>query len=179
MAPSTLRRFLNDSQIRNDYSHRPAGLQWRSSTLFILSTIAIGLFSDLFLYGLIVPVLPFMLEDRIGIPESKVQTYTSALLAIYAASSLVLSVPSGIIADRMTTRQAPFLFGLAALVGATVMLFTGRTIAILVVARILQGVSSGFVWTVGLAMTIETVGAANLGKTIGTVSSSVFWRTPW
>ena len=45
-------------QIGNDYSVEPAGLSWRSNTFFIVSTVAVGLFTDLFLYGLIVPILP-------------------------------------------------------------------------------------------------------------------------
>jgi len=50
----------------------PAGLQWRSHTLFITTTVGTGAFTDLFLYGLIVPVLPFLLKDRVHTPESHV-----------------------------------------------------------------------------------------------------------
>ncbi|KAL9113100.1 MAG: hypothetical protein Q9227_002712 [Pyrenula ochraceoflavens] len=34
---------------------KPIGLRWRSSTFFIIATVGVGLFCDLFLYGLIVP----------------------------------------------------------------------------------------------------------------------------
>ena len=150
----------------------PWGLRWRSSTLFIVATVAVGLFTDLFLYGLVVPILPFMLRDRVDIPEDKVQAYVSAMLAAYAGASVVVSLPAGIIADKVKTRQAPFLSGLAALLAATLMLAFGQSIPVLIVARVLQGTSSAFVWTVGLAMVLDTVGPGDLGKTIGSVSAN-------
>ena len=169
MGLSTGRKLLNTAQIKNDYSEKPAGLKWRSNTLFILSTVAVGLFTDLFLYGLVVPVLPFMLEERIGVPSSQIQTYTSMLLAVYAGSSVIFSPIAGILADKIETRQSPFLFGLTVLIGATTLFFLSSSFPALIVARILQGGSSAIVWTVGLAICIETVGPENLGKTIGTV----------
>lgn len=128
---------------------------------------------DLFLYGLIVPILPFILEDRISIPQSQIQSYTSILLAVYAAASVLFSLPAGIIADKLSARQLPFLFGLLALLGATIMLFLGRSIAVLIVARILQGMSAAVVWTIGLALVLDTVGSEKLGVVIGSIFSFI------
>lgn len=147
----------------------PYGLRWRSSTLFIVATVALGLFTDLFMYGLIVPILPFLLRDRVDIPQPEIQGYVSALLASYAGASVLFSLPAGVIADKSKTRQAPFLTGLAALLAATIMLAFGQSIPVLVIARILQGTSGAVVWTVGLAMVLDTVGPDNLGKVIGSV----------
>lgn len=148
---------------------RPIGLSWRSSTLFVVSTVGIGLFTDLFLYGIVVPILPFILEDRVSLPQDQIQSHVSALLAAYAGASVLFSPAAGIIADRLSTRQAPFLIGLFALLAATLMLFLGQTVPVLVVARILQGTSAAVVWTIGLALVLDTVGPENLGKTIGSV----------
>lgn len=169
MEYSVWRQFLNTCQIRADYSHSPAGLKWRSNTVFILTTIGIGLFTDLFLYSLIVPVLPFMLEDRAGVPPDETQSYVSGMLAAYAGASVVCSPIAGVLADKVSTRQAPFLLGLGSLLGATVLLFVGRSVEVLLVARVLQGISSAVVWSIGMALCIETVGPENLGKTVGTV----------
>ena len=147
----------------------PWGLRWRSSTLFITSTVGIGLFTDLFLYGLIVPILPFILRDRIDLPESQTQSHVSGLLAAYAGASVLFSLPAGIIADKLSARQLPFLLGLIALSAATLMLFLGQTMPVLVIARLLQGISAAVVWTIGLALVLDTVGPENLGKTIGSV----------
>ncbi|KAI5363223.1 putative major facilitator superfamily, MFS transporter superfamily [Septoria linicola] len=172
---SGVAKLLNTLQIPGyqDYSVEPAGLRWRSNTFFIVATVAIGLFTDLFLYGLIVPVLPFMLQDRVGVPEEQVQSLTSGLLAAYAAASVVFSPVAGILADKVATRQAPFLFGLLALLASTILLFLGTTVPILALARVLQGISAAFVWTIGLALCLETVGPENLGKTIGSIFSFI------
>ncbi|KAG4428427.1 hypothetical protein IFR05_016091 [Cadophora sp. M221] len=156
-----------------DYSNEPWGLKWRSNTLFILATVAIGMFTDLFLYGLVVPILPFILVDRIQIPNDQVQYYTSLLLACYAGSQVLFSMVAGIIADKLPSRQPPFLFGLAALFGSTAMLFMGQTIWVLVLARVLQGISASIVWTIGLAMVMDTVGSSKLGVTIGSIFSFI------
>jgi MFS family permease len=154
-------------------SSPPLGLRWRASTLFIIATVAVAIFTDLFLYGLIVPVLPFLLRDRISVPEDAVQSYSSGLLAAYAGASVLFSLPAGYIADRTPSRRVPFLSGIAALFAATLLLSLGQSIAVLVVARVFQGMSGAVVWTVGLAMVMDTVGVENLGKVMGTIFSIV------
>lgn len=130
-------------------------------------------YTDILLYGLVVSIVPFMLQNRLSIPQSEVQSYTSTLLAAYAGASVLFSPIAGYIADRTSSRQAPFLGGLAALIAATIMLFEGNSIAVLFIARVTQGASSAFVWTVGLALCIDTVGPENLGKTIGSIFSFI------
>lgn len=148
----------------------PWGLRWRSSTLFILSTVGVGLFTDLFLYCLIVPILPFILQDRVALPPDQIQTHVSALLAAYAGTQVLFSFPAGIVADRLSARRTPFLLGLVALLAATLLLGLGQSVAVLAIARVLQGLSAAVVWTVGLILILDTVGSDNLGKTIGSVS---------
>jgi MFS family permease len=156
-----------------DYSEPPIGLKWRSNTLFIISTVGIGLFTDLFLYGIVVPILPFILADRLDVPHNKIQTYTSALLACFAGASVLFSLPAGILADKLPARQLPFLLGLVALLASTILLWLGETIPVLVIARILQGISAAVVWTIGLALILDTVGSNKLGVTIGSIFSFI------
>ncbi|KAF1810493.1 hypothetical protein P152DRAFT_378424, partial [Eremomyces bilateralis CBS 781.70] len=135
-----------------DMARRPRGLSWRSSTQFIVFTIGAGMFSDLFLYSLIVPVVPFLLEDRIKVPQSEVQQRVSELLAVCAGAQFIFSPLVGIFADRMRSRQVPFLFGILALAGSTVLFAVARSMLLLMAARILQGLSGAIVWSIGLAM---------------------------
>jgi MFS family permease len=156
-----------------DYSKPPIGLKWRSNTLFIISTVAIAIFTDLFLYNIVVPILPFILTDRLNVPYDKIQTYTSVLLASYAGASALFSLPAGIIADKLPARQVPFLFGLVALLASTTLLWLGETFPLLILARILQGTSGAVVWTIGLALIMDTVGSEKLGVTIGSIFSII------
>lgn len=40
------------------------------------------------MYGVIVPILPFSLEDRIGVSTDKVQYWVSIALAVFGAALL-------------------------------------------------------------------------------------------
>ena len=63
--------------------------------------------------------------------------------------------------------------GLAALLGSTFMLCFGRSEAVLIVARVLQGISAAVVWTVGLALIVDTVGEARVGQAMAYASSAM------
>jgi MFS family permease len=129
--------------------------------------------TDLFLYSLIVPILPFMLHDRLSIPHAAIQTNTSLLLACYAGASVIFSLPAGILTDRLSARQLPFLCGIASLFAATLLLWLGQHLWLLIVARILQGLSGAVVWTIGLALVMDTVGSDQLGTAIGSIFSFI------
>lgn len=91
----------------------PKGLKWRSNTIFIVFTVGMAMFTDLCLYALIVPVLPFMLQDRVGLPDDQIQSTVSTLLACYAAASVAASPVAGVLADKCSkSRQLPFVLGL-------------------------------------------------------------------
>ncbi|KAL8846295.1 MAG: hypothetical protein Q9221_008611 [Calogaya cf. arnoldii] len=151
----------------------PRGLEWRSSTSFILTTVALGLFTDLFLYGLPVPLLPFILEDRLHVPATKIQRHSSSLLAAHAVSSAVFCPVAGILTDKFSGRKVPYLLGVLVLLLAVILFFLGGSMPILVFARVLQGISGAWVWTVGQAILIDTVGAENVGKTTGSISGTI------
>jgi MFS family permease len=59
------------------------------------------------------------------------------------------------------------------LLGSTILLYAGQTIAVLILARLLQGVSAAVVWTIGLALVMDTVGSEKLGVTIGSIFSFI------
>ncbi|KIV99584.1 uncharacterized protein PV09_08761 [Verruconis gallopava] len=154
-------------------SAAPWGLRWRSSTFFIVFVVGVGIFTDLVTYSIVVPVLPFVLRDRVGVPDHRLQIYVSVLIGVMAAASFVFSPVAGVIADRTGNRQRPFLAGLFALLFSTILLATGETVGLIALARVLQGMSSAVVWVVGLAICLETVGPNRLGTTIGTIFSFV------
>ena len=53
---------------------------------------------------------------------------------------------------------------------ATLLLFLGFNIPLLIVARLSQGISAASVWRIDMTLCLETVGLTNLGKTTGSVS---------
>jgi len=151
----------------------PRFLKYRSSKSFIIATICIAVFSDIFLYGVIVPVIPFALTSRTGTPESESQSYVSILLSVYGGALLLGSPIAGWFADRSSSRRMPLLLGLFALCGSTIMLMLARNVALMIVGRILQGFSGAVVWTVGIALLVDTVGEKEIGEVLGWISLSM------
>lgn len=151
----------------------PVGLPWRSSTTFILSVVAMGLLSDFFIYGLILPILPFFLRDRLRDSPDKIQNHVSVLIAAFSLACLVFALPAGWITDWTSTRRLPYLAGLLLLTAASILFLVSKNFWLFLLSRILQGMSAAIVNAAGLAMIVDTVGSKNLGRTIGTVQSFV------
>lgn len=166
--------FLNFiSGARSDGARPPRLFKFRSSTGFILVTICLAVFTDIFLYAVIVPVIPFAIGIRANVPESDVQRWVSVLLAAYGGALLVASPITGWYADNSSSRRLPLLLGLLALAGATLMLCLAQAVWLLVLGRVLQGISAAIVWTVGTALLVDTVGMRYIGQIMGYVSISM------
>ncbi|KAG4443199.1 hypothetical protein IFR05_001341 [Cadophora sp. M221] len=150
----------------------PPFLKIRSSKTFITCTVAIAVFTDIFLYSVVVPVLPFALTVRAGVKEEDVQRWTSIFLSVYGAALAVGSPLFGWFADRSTSRRIPLLLGLLALGGSTAMLCAGSSLAVLITGRLLQGLSASVVWTVGLALLSDTVPKEEIGQAMGYMAAA-------
>ncbi|CCX10561.1 MFS transporter-like protein [Pyronema domesticum] len=149
---------------------KPFMWKFRSSKGFIVSVVAMSVFTDNFLYGLAVPVFPFAIEVRAGVAHEDVQKWVSILLGAFGAGLLVSAPIFGWIADRTTGRRMPFVAGLVLLAAATILLCLGNSIALLLVGRVLQGVSAAVVWTVGLAFLVDSVPKEEIGESMGIVA---------
>lgn len=139
-------------------SKPPLFLAFRSSRGFIAATVCLAIFTDIFLYGIIVPVLPFAMTSRIGIPNDSLQQWNAIFLACYTIAVCIGSPIAGIYADHTSSRRWPLLLGLLALAGSTLLLCLGKSVALFVVGRLLQGLSAAVVWSVGLALLADTFG---------------------
>lgn len=136
----------------------PLFLAFRSSRPFIAATVCIATFTDILLYGIIVPVMPYALTSRVGVSEDSLQTWNAILLACYTIALFIGGPFVGVYADHTSSRRWPLLIGLFALAASTLLLCLGQTIALLVLGRILQGFSAAIVWSVGLALLADTFG---------------------
>ena len=64
------------------------------------------------------------------------------------------------------------LFGLVLLLATSLLLCFSRSIELLLIGRFLQGSSAGMVWSVGMALVIDSVGSNNIGQAMGWVGSA-------
>ncbi|RAK79120.1 MFS transporter [Aspergillus fijiensis CBS 313.89] len=145
----------------------PRFLKFRSSDGFIMFVVSFAVFTDILLYGLIVPVAPTALHERVGLSVDEEQRWTSILLALYGAALLATSPVAGYIADRFDSRYWPLITGLVALGASTALLCVGTNLTLWILGRLFQGASAAIVWTVGLALMVDTVGRDGLGQAMG------------
>lgn len=79
---------------------------------------------------------------------------------------------AGIYADHSSSRRWPLLLGLLALAASTLLLCFGTSIGLLVLGRLLQGLSAGIVWSVGCALLVDTMEDA-VGVAMGYVATAM------
>lgn len=146
-----------------------------SSTPFLALVVGYANFVDLFLFAVIIPILPFTLEQRLGLKDEKdIQHTISTLLAVYGAAWFVSSPISALLADYASQfrfgRRVSIIASLAVLSGATALLCFGNSIPVLMAGRALQGASSAFTLTCPQAMLASRAGEDKVGRYMGFVT---------
>lgn len=79
---------------------------FRSSKSFVTFVVCVAIFTDTLLLGLIVPILPYVLADRVGLPQQDVQRWTSILLALYGGALLLGSCTLNFLCTGVPVLQA-------------------------------------------------------------------------
>lgn len=79
----------------------------------------------------------------------------------------------GWVGDRIQSRQTPFVLGLVVLGGATLSFALGSSLPVLLIARVLQGMSTAIVFTVGFALLFDVIGKEKIGQAMGYTSMSL------
>lgn len=172
---------------------RPILFELRSSTGFIVLSASVAYFQDGFLYASVrlyaflrscrtndhllslqvVPVLPFSLHERSGIPHDAIQFWNSTFLAIFGVFQVLGGPVVGWWADHSSSRRLPYLFGLICAFAATILFMVARSIWILVIARVVQGIAAAIVNTLSLALLADTVEKDQLGFWMGLALSGM------
>ncbi|KAJ5737526.1 uncharacterized protein N7483_002651 [Penicillium malachiteum] len=147
----------------------------RSSESFIILVVSIAIFTDLFNYGMIVPIMPVALVDRVRAREEDAQFWVSVLLAVHGCTLLLGSPLFGYFADHCTVRRTPFVLGMVAFAGSISMFVLARSLPVLIIARALQGLSASAVWVVGLALIADNVPTERVGEAMGYTGIALTW----
>ena len=79
----------------------------------------------------------------------------------------------GYFSDKGSSRKIPFLVGLIAVAGATIMFWLASSPTTMIIARSLQGVAEAAMWTIGNALVVDTMRKDQLGVAMGYVSMSM------
>ncbi|CAG8592069.1 10836_t:CDS:2, partial [Cetraspora pellucida] len=142
---------------------------FRRSKTAVLCVASIALFTDMIVYGIIVPILPLIVRERLGMDSMS----TGILFGCYALGLLVSTPICAVISDKYHTRKLPMMIGMAGLGTCTLLFGIADNYWQLMLARIAQGAAGGASWTVTLAMLADRFGTGpKLGIVMGTVLSA-------
>lgn len=146
----------------------------RSPSISILSgNHPLTLTPETFLYGFLVPIVGTIFQDRLHVDPSRTQQLTSAVLAIHGAISVVSGPIIGHFADRTPNRKTPLLISLASCIVGTALVAAARSVLVLFLGRVMQGVAGSAVWIIGFATVADTADHNNLGTVMGVMMSFV------
>ncbi|KAL5409116.1 hypothetical protein PMIN06_009890 [Paraphaeosphaeria minitans] len=140
---------------------------WRRSKTLIIFTATLGLFTENFLYGFVVPILPYMLEKRLELDPAFTQRFTTELLFILGLISVPAAPIIGHFADKTTSRKIPLLMSLAGCSVGTLLVALTPSVWAVYAGRVLQGIAGTGAWIVGFAMLTDAAGSKHLGKALG------------
>ncbi|KAL8654501.1 MAG: hypothetical protein Q9226_003409 [Calogaya cf. arnoldii] len=147
---------------------------FRASKTFTTLVVSFAIFTDILIQNLVVPVLPYALHTRVGLDdEDDIQRWTSILLAAFGAVLMIGCLLFGYVADLFPSRRIPFLLGLVLLSLSTLFFALATSVWALLAARILQGLSTAIVHTIGYTLLTEVVGKEHLGKAMGYTSMAL------
>ena len=142
----------------------PILLKYRSSVYYIAAVTGVGLFTDVCLYPLYTPAIPFRLRD---LGYTNISSLTGWLAAAYAAGLIVATFPFAWLGSRVRSKRNLLLAAVTLFMVGIVMFLAVSNYAGMVVARFVQGASGAGIWTLGLALVADNVDKAQMGKMMG------------
>jgi DHA1 family solute carrier family 18 vesicular amine transporter 1/2 len=136
----------------------------------IVAVVALSLFLDYFLYGMLFPLAA---HSPAG---SKGEGHLALLYGVYAISVLLVTPVFGYFGDRIGIRST-MMYGAALAVCAVSLLGAAPNLALLLLGKFCQGAASAALWTSGLALIatnyverrVVMLGYAFTGATFGSV----------
>ncbi|OQE22685.1 hypothetical protein PENFLA_c012G06662 [Penicillium flavigenum] len=147
------------------------GYRWRSSDTFILSSMSMALFTDEMLFAFMVPLLPHIFENRLGLDTSLTQRLTSIFLVEGALISTISSPFVGDISDRASSKKVLLLVLLVLTLISVLCLSITTSLTWLFIGRFFQCIVSNALFIVGMATMAENIGSEHMGKIAGLSST--------
>lgn len=131
----------------------------RKTIIFLLVSAAI--FTDMMVYSLVIPVLPSYAMS-LGADELTI----GVIFGVFSLALLLFSIPVGLLSDR-AGRRPIMATGMLSLAAATIVFALSANIYVLIIARIIQGISGAATWSAGLALLADTYGPEERGEKLG------------
>ena len=145
----------------------PAPTPPRTNPRMAVVVSCIALFTDMLIYGILIPLLPLMpAVERAG------SSATGLLFAAYAAMMIAVTPLAGRLVDRKGPRD-PLLAALLGLAAACLLFAVGGPYWLLLISRLLQGAAAGLGWVASLALIAASIPLERRGTYLGLAMSMV------
>jgi DHA1 family multidrug resistance protein-like MFS transporter len=131
----------------------------RKTIIFLLVSAAI--FTDMMVYSLVIPVLP-----SYSLSLGADQFTIGVVFGAFSVALLAFSIPIGLLSDR-TGRRPIMVIGMLTLAAANIVFALSDNVYILILARLIQGMSGAATWSAGLALLADTYGPEERGEKLG------------
>lgn len=128
----------------------------------LLPTVCVVVLVDMMLYSVLTPLLPDLV-DELDLGKSA----AGLLVAAYALGAFVGAFPAGLVTTRLGPKAA-VLGGLVLLAVASLVFATADSLAALMAARFVQGISSSTSWTGGIGWILASAPRDRRGQLLGT-----------
>lgn len=139
----------------------------RTSARMAVVVSCVALFTDMLVYGILIPLLPLMpAVERAG------SSATGLLFAAYAAMMIAVTPLAGRLVDRRGPR-GPLLVALLGLATACLLFALDGPYWLLLVSRLLQGAAAGLGWVASLALIAASIPLERRGTYLGLAMSMV------
>jgi multidrug resistance protein len=127
----------------------------------LLLLVSLVIFLDSVGYGVVVPVLPIYAKT-LGVSDFG----NGFLFATYAIALFLGAIPAGMLSDRFG-RKPFILFGMFAMSAAFVFYAFATSYLMLVVARVMDGLTAAATWSAGLALLGDRFESREMGAKMG------------
>lgn len=134
----------------------------RGSMSIIVLTMSLAVFTDTFIYAMIVPVVPFAFVERMGVSPENVQSQVAVALGVFSAGMVISALFFGYLSDKLKQRQTLMVCAIAVIIGCTFMICFAKNTAVYFAGRFFQGLAAALVWTVGLAIIADSADQSNM-----------------
>ncbi len=128
--------------------------------------LALAMFLEALGYGIVAPTLPFIAREM-----GATQFQTGLLFSLYALVGVVGVIPLGLLADRFGRRVLIFV-GLGALIVGSIGFAHAPTLALLLVARVFQGLGGNAIWVGSLSMQGDLSSREGMGLSISWLTAA-------
>ncbi|HMK46437.1 MAG TPA: MFS transporter [Methanocella sp.] len=131
----------------------------RKNVIFLL--VASAMLIDMMMYTLVIPILPAY-SLTIGADEMVI----GVIFGAFSIALLLSSIPLGILSDRVG-RKPLMVTGMFLLAVTNLVFVLSNNMYMLVLARLIQGISGAATWSAGLALIADTFDSSERGSRLG------------